>query len=183
MTAHPEPKAAPALGGIVVRAREPSDLDAIAEIASLPGVRYGTLMPSYMPPSLFTERFGTQRERYASARSVQQLAGCVPVTQQSGKSKKVKFRRACRRDFRNTLHWFAQVSLRTSPWARAFYDRARERGQSHALALRNLAAKWVKIIYRMWLTHTPYNEGLYLASLIRHRSPLIQEIQSNPNCG
>jgi putative acetyltransferase len=63
MTAHPEPKAAPALGGIVVRAREPSDLDAIAEIASLPGVRYGTLMPSYMPPSLFTERFGTQRER------------------------------------------------------------------------------------------------------------------------
>ena len=122
--------------------------------------------------------FGTERGRYESAKALQQLAGVVPVTQQSGKTKEVHFRRACQKDFRNTMHQFAFCSLRKSEWARAAYDRARDRGQDHAHALRTVAAQWVKILYRMWVTRTPYNEALYLASLIRHRSPLIAWMQS-----
>lgn len=125
--------------------------------------------------------FGTQRGRYESAKALQQLAGTVPVTQQSGKSKEVRFRRACQKDFRNTMHQFAFCSLRKSEWARAAYHRARDRGQGHAHALRTVAAQWLKIIYRMWVTNTPYNEALYLASLIRHRSPLIAWMQSQNN--
>jgi len=117
----------------------------------------------------------------SSGKALQQLAGVVPVTQQSGKSKEVHFRRACQKDFRNAMHQFAFCSLRESEWARAAYHRARDRGQANAHALRTVAAQWLKILYRMWLTHTPYNEGLYLASLIRHRSPLIAWMQSPKN--
>jgi len=122
--------------------------------------------------------FGTQRGRYDSARSVQQLAGCVPVTKKSGKSKKVQFRRACRKRFRNSLHQYALASLQGSEWARACYDLARARGQSNAHALRTVGTRWIQIIYRMWTTHTPYNEAVYLASLIRHGSPVIEWMQS-----
>jgi hypothetical protein len=122
--------------------------------------------------------FGTQPGRYESARPLQQLAGAVPVTQQSGKKKTVYFRRACQKDFRNTMHQFAFCSLRQSEWARAAYHRARDRGQSNAHALRTVAAQWIKIIHRMQATNTPYNEGIYLASLIRHQSPLIAWIQA-----
>jgi transposase len=125
--------------------------------------------------------FGTQPGRYESARSVQQLAGCVPVTRQSGKSKKVYFRRACQKRFRNALHQYALSSLQGSAWARACYDLACERGQSNAQALRAVGARWIKIIYRMWITHTPYDEAVYLASLIRHGSPIIAWMQSHKN--
>ena len=122
--------------------------------------------------------FGTQRARFESARPLQALSGTAPVTKQSGKHKTVCFRYACQKDFRNAMYQFAFCSLRDSEWARASYHRARERGQSHARALRTLAYQWLKIIYRMWGTRTPYNEGLYLASLIRHRSPLIAWMQA-----
>jgi transposase len=125
--------------------------------------------------------FGTQRERFESARPLQQLSGAAPVTVQSGKHKKVCFRHACQKSFRNALHQFAFCSLRKSEWARASYHRARERGQSHAHALRTVGYQWLKIIYRMWVTRTPYNEAIYLASLIRHRSPLIAWMQSEKN--
>ena len=142
-----------------------------AVFASLPGAG-----PKLAPRLLV--HFGTQRGRYESAKPLQQLAGVVPVTKQSGKTQEVHFRRACQKDFRNTMHQFAFCSLRESAWARAAYDRARERGQDHAHALRTVAAQWLKIIYRMWTTNTPYNEAVYLAALIRHGSPLIAWMQS-----
>ena len=122
--------------------------------------------------------FGTQRERFESARPLAQLSGAAPVTVASGKHKRVCFRHACQKSFRNALHQFAFCSLRESEWARASYHRARERGQGHAHALRTVGYQWLKIIYRMWVTRTPYNEATYLASLIRHGSPLIAWMQS-----
>lgn len=145
-----------------------------AIFASLPGAG-----PKLAPRLL--SHFGTQRGRFASARPLQALSGCAPVTEQSGKHKKVCFRRACQKDFRNTMYLFAFCSLRDSEWARASYQRARERSQSHARALRTVAYQWLKIIHRMWVTSTPYNEATYLASLIRHRSPLIAWMQSKKN--
>jgi transposase len=130
-----------------------------------------------LAPRLLTH-FGSDRQRYDSAESVQCLSGTAPVTHQSGRFKHVRMRWECQRDFRNTLHLFAFLTLERSTWARAFYDRARRAGQSHGLALRNLARKWLKILYRMWQERRPYDEGRYLASLIRRRSPLVQEIMS-----
>jgi len=141
-----------------------------------------------LAPRLLSE-IGADRERYESARPLQQLSGSVPVTKSSGKRKRkprrkeVKFRWACRKSFRNTMHLFSNQSLRYSVWARAFYDQARRSGQSHALALRNLSAKWLNIIYRMWVTRTPYDESTYLAALIQHGSPLVNEIANMETCG
>jgi len=141
-----------------------------AVFSSLPGAG-----PKLAPRLL--AHFGTQRGRFESARPLQALAGVAPVTKSSGKQKKVSFRHACQKDFRNTMYQFAFCSLRDSEWARASYHRACDRGQSHARALRTVAYQWLKIIHRMWVTHTPYNEALYMASLIRHRSPLITWMQ------
>ena len=116
--------------------------------------------------------FGTQREQYASAQSVQQLSGTAPVTTRSGAHETVHMRRACRKDWRCTMHQFAWQSTRYCAWARACYDLARARGQSAALALRNLANKWLKIIYRMWQTGKPYDEAKFVAQLVKTRSPI-----------
>jgi len=123
--------------------------------------------------------FGSDRERYQSAHSLQQLSGCVPVTRQSGKRRHTAYRRACQKSFRTTMHLFADGSRRYCVWARAVYQRAREAGHKHGHALRILASRWLKIIYRMWMTRTPYNESVYLAQLIRRGSPVIDAIRKS----
>ena len=135
-----------------------------------------------LAPRLLTH-VGTDRSRYDGAGALQALSGSVPITKASGGSGGARFRWACQKDFRNTMFLFAFTTLRSSLWARAFYDRARARGKTHAQALRMLGAKWLKIIYRMWVDRRPYDERLYLASLIRHRSPLIAWMQEAQNTG
>lgn len=118
---------------------------------------------------------GSRRERFDSAGSLQQLSGCAPVSHQSGQKRgrgATRFRWACQKNFRHTMYHFAFQTTMKSPWARAFYDRARAAGQSHPCALRNLGGKWLKIIYRMWQTGETYDEQRYQASLRRRRSPL-----------
>jgi len=123
--------------------------------------------------------FGSDRDRYESAHSLQQLSGCVPVTRQSGKRRRVVFRRACQKPFRRTMHLFAEKSMQYCVWAKAVYQQACEAGHKHGHALRILAARWLKIIYRMWVTRRPYNESLYLAQLIRRGSPVIETIRKS----
>lgn len=134
--------------------------------SSLPGAG-----PKLAPRLL--SHFGTDRARFAEADSVRQLSGAAPVTVRSGHSQRVRIRRECQHDFRNTLHMFAFSSMAKSEWARAFYDQKRRSGQSHPLALRNLAGKWLQILCRMWQTRRPYDEARYIAALVRHRSPLV----------
>ena len=144
-----------------------------ALFSSLPGAG-----PKLAPRLL--SHFGTDRTRFANATGLQALSGTVPITKKSGKGGGPHFRWACQKGFRNTMFLFAFTSLRASPWARAFYDRARSRGKSHAEALRMLGAKWLKIIYRMWADHTLYDERLYTASLVRHQSPVVAWINKPP---
>lgn len=126
--------------------------------------------------------FGSQRDRYDCAKAVQQLSGAVPVTESSGSRKHVKFRRACQKDFRKTMHQFAWQSVERCVWAKAFYKAARSKGQTHNLALRNLAAKWIKIIYRMWVDKKPYDESVILSALILKNSPVVHLIPSLKGC-
>ena len=100
----------------------------------------------------------TQRDRYESALAVQQISGVAPVTRASGKSRHVRIRWACRKEFRHDLYWLAFCSLKESTWARGFYDQARARGDSHALALRKLGYKLVRIIFRLWQDRRVYDE-------------------------
>ena len=63
----------------------------------------------------------------------------------------------------------AFLSLLSSDWARAYYDRQRARGHSHYQALRALGAKWLKIIFVMWHRHVPYDEQYHLATMTRQQ--------------
>jgi transposase len=116
--------------------------------------------------------FGTDRQRYQGAEQVAQFSGIAPVTAASGKQRWVHWRWACPKFLRQTFHEFADASRKKSLWAEAYYQQRRHRGASHHAAVRALAYKWIRILYRCWKSHTAYNEAVYLDALRRHHSPL-----------
>ncbi|ALS33117.1 hypothetical protein PTRA_a1983 [Pseudoalteromonas translucida KMM 520] len=40
--------------------------------------------------------------------------------------------------------------------------------------IRSLAFKWIRILFRCWKTHTPYDESTYLIALKSKGSPLLK---------
>src|SRR4029434_3105948 len=120
--------------------------------------------------------FGADRERYQSAEEIQCFSGIAPVIKQSGKTKFVHRRLACPRFVRQSFHEYAKSSIIWSRWARAYYDQQRHRGNKHADAIRSLAYKGTRIIYRCWQDREPYDEAIYIARLELRGSPLAQLI-------
>lgn len=116
--------------------------------------------------------FGSDRNRFEFAADMQQLSGIAPVTEKSGKACWIHWRLACSKFLRQTFHEFAGRSILESDWARAYYDQQRHRGKSHHAALRALAFKWIRIIFRCWKTRTPYDETIYCKSLLLRGSSL-----------
>ena len=116
--------------------------------------------------------FGSDRGRFEFAAEMQQLAGIAPVTEKSGTGIWIHWRLACSKFLRQTFHEFAGQSITRSDWARACYDELRKRGKSHHAALRALAFKWIRIIFRCWKSRTPYDEARYCKSLQLRRSPV-----------
>jgi hypothetical protein len=87
--------------------------------------------------------------------NLQAHAGAVPVTKRSGTQQVVHFRFACDTALRYVVDQVAFLSLRSSEWARAYYDQQRARGHSHHRVLRALGAKWLKIIFVLWQRQVP----------------------------
>ncbi|NYH88724.1 hypothetical protein F4554_002311 [Actinopolymorpha rutila] len=82
-----------------------------------------------------------------------------PITKASGTRRVVLARHARNRRLADALYLQAFAALSTSPGARAFYDRHRDRGATHHQALRTLANRLVGILHGC-LTHgTSYNEA------------------------
>ena len=67
----------------------------------------------------------------------------------------------------------------TSFWAKAFYERHRAKGASHNAAIRALAFKWIRILWRCWVDRVPYDESRYLSALRRRGSPLLSFVAQN----
>lgn len=124
--------------------------------------------------------FGTQRDRWPQAAEVLTYWGVAPVTEQSGRSHRVHWRLACPKFLRQSWHEFAAHSRKHCGWAKAFYLKLRAQGKGHHAALRALAYKWIRILFRCWQTRTPYDEQIYLNSLQRKNSPLLAAIQALP---
>jgi transposase len=120
--------------------------------------------------------FGSDRGRFEFAAEMQQLAGIAPVTEKSGNAIWIHWRLACSKFLRQTFQEFAGCSIAQSDWARAEYDQLRKRGKSHHAALRALAFKWIRIIFRCWKDKTPYDEAKYCKALKLRRSPLAAEL-------
>jgi len=116
--------------------------------------------------------FGTDRSRWDSAAELQAHSGIAPVTERSGKTLFVHHRLACPKFVKQTFHEFADQSIRFSRWARAYYDQQRARGNDHHAALRALAYKWIRILFRCWKERRPYDEDIYIDALRRRGSPL-----------
>jgi transposase len=118
--------------------------------------------------------FGEQRERYPSAAALQKYAGIAPVTERSGKKAWVHWRLQCPKFLRQTFVEWTAESIRHSFWAQVYYQQQRDKGNTHQAAVRALAFKWIRILYRCWQERTPYDESTYLQALHRRGSSLIQ---------
>jgi transposase len=127
-----------------------------------------------------TVALGSDRGRWRSADELAQLSGIAPVMERSGKSCRVRWRYFCPKFLRQSFHEYAGASVKYSFWARAYYDGQRMKGKSHQAAVRALAFKWIRIIYRCWQTRTPYDEVKYLENLRKKGSPLLNFAAQNP---
>ena len=85
-----------------------------------------------LAPRLLAE-LGDDRERFDSPEALQCYAGTAPVTYQSGQIKKARFRRACQKVLRQTVHLWANLSRTKCPWAEAYYQKKREEGSGPRL--------------------------------------------------
>jgi len=108
--------------------------------------------------------WGDCRQAYETPDSVAALAGCTPVTKESGKHRAVHFRWACNKRFRVALTTFADNSRHASPWAANIYNNARKTGKDHPHAVRVLARAWIRVIWRCWLDRVPYDPAKHGAA-------------------
>ena len=69
--------------------------------------------------------------------------------------------------------------MRKPIWAKAYYDQQRAKGKSFHTAIRALAFKWIRIIYRCWMNRRPYDELHYIKALQKANSPLLKFIAIN----
>jgi transposase len=122
--------------------------------------------------------FGEQRERFTSAEELQKYAGIAPVTERSGKKSWVHWRLQCPTFLRQTFVEWAAASTRHAFWAQVYYQQQREQGKAHQAAVRALAFKWIRILYRCWQDRTPYEESVYLQALKRRSAPLLHNLAS-----
>jgi hypothetical protein len=121
-----------------------------------------------MAPRLMAA-LGSQRERCQSAAEIHRCSGIAPVVASSGKQHWVHWRWACPKFLRLTFHEWALHSIAYSDWAREYYDQQRAKGKRRNTAIRSLAFKWIRILFRCWEHSKPYDEAVYQAASAARR--------------
>jgi len=139
--------------------------------ASLPGA--GKVYASRLLTAI-----GSNRERWATADELLCFSGVAPVIERSGKSSWTRWRYFCPKFTRQAFVEYAGESIRHSQWAQAFYVAQKEKGKSHQAAVRALAYKWIRIIFRCWQAKTRYDEARYVECLRKKGSKLVGEVTS-----
>jgi len=126
-----------------------------------------------LAPRLLSE-LGSDRERFPAADNLSCYAGVAPVQYQSGAVRIARLRRACNKHLRYAVHLWAGLSLTQCPWAQAYYQAHRAKGKNHSAALRCLGKRWLKILWAMWQTRTPYDADLHTRNQTEHGSWVLQ---------
>jgi len=143
--------------------------DAIAAaVAEHPDAAIFTSFPGVGPvlTGVMLAEIGEDRARFPTASVLLSEAGLAPVTRSSGRSRSVQFRYAANRRLREASMWWAFNSLKVSPWASATFQQARtERGQRYHRALRGLAARWMRVMWRCWTDGTTYDPAKHPAAI------------------
>ncbi|NJL42670.1 MAG: IS110 family transposase [Cyanobacteria bacterium CRU_2_1] len=149
----------------------------IAELfESLPDAELFQALPGagpHLAPRLLAA-FGEDRSRFSSAQAFMSYIGIAPVKEESGKKRWVHWRWSCPIFLRQTFVEWVDQARRHSAWSQAFYLQQKQAGKSHQKAIRALAYKWGRILWRCWQDGKPYDEAKYLEALRRKKSPLIQ---------
>lgn len=115
---------------------------------------------------------GTQKDKFPDAQAAQQYSGIAPITRQSGQSKEAYFRFARPRFLHQTWVEYARCSVPNCAWAQTLVKYLMEhKGKGYHEAIRVLAFKWMRIIWRMWQNQEPYDEHRYLKSLQQKQAP------------
>lgn len=112
---------------------------------------------------------GSQRERYEGAHELQCYSGIAPVVASSGQQRWVHWRWACPKFLRQTFHEWALHSIAHSPWAREYYEQQRAKGKRRHTAIRSLAFKWIRILFRCWKERKLYDEAVYQRAVTARR--------------
>ena len=160
---------------VTIRAIKTFDDEIQSIFNALPDSKLFSTLPgagSCLAPRLLVA-FGEDRDRYKSAKDIQQYAGVAPVTERSGQRSWIHWRWQCSKFLRQTFVEWAEKTIRKSYWAGVYYDSQRDKGKSHQMAVRALAFKWIRILYACWKSKTPYNETTYLNQLKARSSPII----------
>ncbi len=116
---------------------------------------------------------GSERERFPRPQHLQCATAIAPVTKQSGGKRHVHRRYLCSKFLKQSFHEYAKESILHSRWAAAYYLQQRTKGCPHHTAVRALAYKWQRIIWKCWQSRTVYQEAIYEAALKKNRSPLV----------
>jgi hypothetical protein len=134
--------------------------------ASFPGAGAATV------PRLIAA-FGSRRDAWRSAAEMQRFSGIAPVLKRSGKTSFVTLRQGCPKFLRQTFHEFAGQSIPHSAWAKAYYEHHLDgHKENHHRAVRALAYRWIRVLYRCWKERQLYDERLLLEAQHRRNSPL-----------
>lgn len=136
-----------------------------AWFAALPGAG------EHLAPRLLAA-FGEDRSRFDNTQQMMCYFGIAPVRESSGKKNWVHWRWSCPTFLRQTFVEWANQSRHHCAWAQAYYRMQRSKGNSHPAAMRSLAFKWIRILFRCWKNHEPYDEAKYVAALQRKGSPI-----------
>ena len=132
-----------------------------------------------LAPRLLAE-IGNDPKTFNSPQGLQCMAGTAPVTRQSGKYRSVSFRRSCNTTLRTTVHLWADLSRRQCAWAQAYYAQKIAQGKGRAEALRCLGQRWLKIIWKMVQTNTPYDEAKHMNDMLKHGSWVLGVMAAPP---
>lgn len=119
--------------------------------------------------------------RYADqcpdGRSLAAAVGIAPVTDQSGKMKKIYRRFRCDTFTRQSFVEWCKEAYKQSAWSQAFMDQQKANGHGFHASLRALAYKWIRILWRCWRDRVPYDETKYVECLRRRNSPLVANLK------
>jgi transposase len=124
--------------------------------------------------------WGTQRDRFPDSQAMACHSGIAPVKAASGKSVWIHLRWACPKFLRQTFHELAKSSLPFCAWALCYYQMQIQRGKGRQAAIRALAFKWQRIMWRCWQDHLPYDDAKYVTSLKRSASDLYAKLAAAP---
>jgi transposase len=115
--------------------------------------------------------FGTDRSVYPEPANLQKYVGVAPVLEKSGAQFWVHWRWNAPLFLRQSFIEWAGQTVRYSQWAARYYQHMVKKGKKHAVIIRALAFKWIRILWKCWQENIPYDEARYLRQLNHRKSP------------